>query len=80
MGWVTAETDLRCHPIQRIVVRGRKKNGQWGYGVIPSTLAPQDVLLLTSGYPQQDTENPKAVLLAYVNFYDQRGGGVEFQI
>ena len=39
--------------------------------MILSTLAPQDVLLLTGGY-KQDAEDPKAVLLPYVNFYDQR--------
>ena len=50
MGWVTLPTDLYCRPIQRIAVRCRKKNGQWGYGVILSTLSAQDVLLLTGGY------------------------------
>jgi hypothetical protein len=60
-------------------VRCRKKNGQWGYGVILSTLSAQDVLLLTGGY-LQDADDPKAVLLAYVNFYDLRGGGVEIEI
>lgn len=79
IGWVTLEADLYCRPVRRIAVRCRKKNGQWGYGVILSTLAPSDVLLLTGGY-EQETEDPKAVLLAYVNFYDQRGGGVEIEI
>jgi len=79
IGWVTIETDLYCRPIQRIAVRCRKKNGQWGYGVILSTLSAQDVLLLTGGY-LQEVDDPQAVLLAYVNFYDQRGGGVEIEI
>ncbi|HWQ91477.1 MAG TPA: transposase [Clostridia bacterium] len=79
MGWVTLETDLYCRPVKRIAVRCRKKNGQWGYGVILSTLAPKDVLRLTGGY-EQEVDDPKAVLLAYVNFYDQRGGGVEIEI
>lgn len=79
MGWVSAEADLYCRPVKRIAVRCRKKNGQWGYGVILSTLSAQDVLLLTGGY-LQDADDPKAVLLAYVNFYDQRGGGVEIEI
>jgi len=79
MGWVTLETDLYCRPVKRIAVRCRKKNGQWGYGVILSTLAPKDVLLLTGGY-EKDTDDPKIVLLAYVHFYDQRGGGVEIEI
>jgi len=79
MGWVTAEADLYCRPVKRIAVRCRKKNGQWGYGVILSTLSAQEVLLLTGGY-LQEVEDPKAVLLAYVKFYDERGGGVEIEI
>jgi len=79
MGWVTAAADLYDRPVQRIAVRCRKKNGQWGYGVIISTLSAQEVLLLTGGY-LQDADDPKAVLLAYVNFYDLRGGGVEIEI
>jgi len=79
IGWVTVEPELYCRPVQRIAVRCRKKNGQWGYGVILSTLAPQDVLLLTGGY-KQEADDPRVVLLAYVNFYDQRGGGVEIEI
>jgi len=79
MGWVSLPADLYCRPVQRIAVRCRKKNGQWGYGVIISTLSPKDVLLLTGGY-EQEVNDPKAVLLAYVNFYDQRGGGVEIEI
>ena len=79
IGWVTTETDLYCRPVKRIAVRCRKKNGQWGYGVILSTLFPIDVLRLTGRY-EQEVEDPKAVLLAYVNFYDERGGGVEIEI
>lgn len=79
IGWVTLETDLYCRPVKRIAVRCRKKNGHWGYGVILSTLAPKEVLLLTGGY-EQELDDPKAILLAYVNFYDQRGGGVEIEI
>ena len=79
IGWVTVEADLYCGPVRRIAVRCRKKNGQWGYGVILSTLSPQDVLLLMGGY-EQEANDPKMVLLAYVNFYDERGGGVEIEI
>ena len=79
MGWVSLPADLYCCPVQRIAVRCRKKNGQWGYGIIISTLSPKDVLLLTGGY-EQEVDDPQAVLRAYVNFYDQRGGGVEIEI
>ncbi len=79
MGWVTRDTDMYCRPVRRIAVRCHKKNGQWGHGVILSTLAPKEVLLLTGGYAQE-VDDPKAVLLAYVNFYDERGGSVEIEI
>lgn len=79
MGWVTLEADVYCRPVKRIAVRCRKKNGQWGIGVILSTLSAKEVLLLTGGY-EQEVDDPKAVLLAYVNFYDERGGGVEIEI
>ncbi|RPI78446.1 MAG: transposase [Chloroflexi bacterium] len=79
MGWVMVETELYCRPVKRIAVRCHKKNGHWGYGLIISTLAPKDVLRLTGGY-EQEVEDPQAVLLAYLNFYDARGGGVEIEI
>ena len=79
VGWVTAEADCYCHPVKRIAVRCRKKNGQWGVGVILSTLTPKEVLKLTH-QPGVKANDPQAVLLAYVYFYDQRGGGVETEI
>lgn len=79
IGWVTANTDVYCRPVRRIAVRCHKNNGQWGVGVILSTLSPKDVLWLT-GQSIADEDNPQAVLLAYVHFYDQRGGGVEIEI
>jgi hypothetical protein len=79
VGWVTAATDLYCRPVRRIAVRCRKKNGQWGLGVILSTLSPADALRLT-GESSARLSDPAAVLLAYVYFYDQRGGGVEIEI
>jgi hypothetical protein len=76
VGWVTLEPSLYVRPVRRIAVRCRKKNGQWGIGVLVSSLSPQDVILLT-GQPIDRVHDPDAVLWAYVYFYDQRGGGVE---
>jgi hypothetical protein len=76
VGWVTKNADLYHRPVKRIAVRCRKKNGQWGFGVLISTLPPQDVIKLTG----QKTTDPLAILLAFVYFYDQRGGGVETEI
>jgi hypothetical protein len=56
-----------------------KKNGQWAAGVILSTLSARDVLLLTD-QPLEKETSAADVLLAYVHFYDQRGGGVEIEI
>jgi hypothetical protein len=79
VGWITAAADIYCRPVKRIAVRCRKNNGQWGVGVLISTLSSPDVLQLT-GQPVVKASDPLAVLLAYVYFYDQRGGGVETEI
>jgi len=76
VGWVTAEPTAYVRAVRRIVVRTRKKNGQWAVGGLVSALAPRDVILLTR-QPSDRMADPTAVLLAYVYFYDQRGGGVE---
>jgi len=76
VGWVEEKTEVYGQPVRRIAVRCRKKNGQWGIGVLVSTLSPEDVIPLTE-QPIDRVQNPVAVLLAYVYFYDQRGGGVE---
>jgi hypothetical protein len=79
IGRVTLPADDYVRPVTRIVVRCRKKNGQFGYGALISTLTPRDVLWLTGqSFCQQN--DPAAVLLAYVYFYDARGGGVETEI
>jgi len=79
MGWVQTPTTPYQQPVQRIAVRCRKKNRQWGYAVLLSTLTPSEVLWLT-GQPDAAVEDPVAVLYAYVKFYDLRGGGVETEI
>lgn len=76
VGWVTAPADQYVRPVRRIAVRCQKHNGDWGYGVIVSALPPRDAILLTR-QPLDRVTDPAAVLLAYVYFYDQRGGGCE---
>lgn len=78
-GWVTLPAEVYIRPVRRIAVRCRKGNGQWGVGVIISTLAPEVVLRLV-GEPVVRVNEPEVVLWAYVRFYDQRGGGVEIEI
>lgn len=73
MGWVRTAPTEYVRPVQRIAVRCRKKNGQWGVGVVVSALAAADVLHLT-GQMADRVDDDHAVLRAYVYFYDQRGG------
>jgi hypothetical protein len=79
VGWVSEQATAYVRPVRRIAVRCRKKNGQWGIGVLISTLSALDVLVLTRQSPEKVTDDA-AVLLAYVYFYDARGGGVETAI
>jgi hypothetical protein len=76
VGWVMEPTRAYVRPVRRIAVRCPTKAGDWAVGVIISALAPQDVLALTR-QPVDRVADPTAVLLAYVSFYDQRGGGIE---
>ncbi len=75
-GWVTETTQAYVRPVQRIAVRCSQQDGQFAYGVLISALSAQQVLTLT-GQPLRLLDDPTAMLLAYVRFYDQRGGGVE---
>jgi hypothetical protein len=76
VGWVTQEATEYVREVRRIAVRCRKANGQWGIGVLISTVEEEEVLPL-SGQSRKRRHDADAVLLAYVDFYDQRGGGVE---
>ena len=75
-GWVTEVSSAYVRPVQRIAVRCRQQDGEWAVGVLLSTLSARQVLVLT-GQPLALLDDPAAVLLAYLTFYDQRGGGVE---
>ena len=76
VGWVTEEAAEYETPLKRIAVRSRKKNGQWGVGVLLSNLSAHQVGLL-AGFLPDYLEDPLAHLLAYVYFYDLRSGGIE---
>jgi hypothetical protein len=75
-GWVMEAADAYVRPVKRIAVRCRKPDGTFAYGVLISALSAQHVLTLT-GQPLSLLDDPAAVLLASVTFYDQRGGGIE---
>ena len=76
VGWVYAPTCEYARPVRRIAVRSHKANGQWEVGVLIVTLDPVEVLTLTQAGAGPNSD-PAGVLLAYLAFYDQRGGGVE---
>jgi hypothetical protein len=76
VGWVTQAEHPYVRPVVRIAARCRKANGQWAIGVLVSTLSPADVIALTD-QPCHRVQDERAVLLAYVYFYDARGGGIE---
>jgi hypothetical protein len=63
-------------PVTQVAVRWRKKNGQWAYGLIVSSLSAAEIVEVTEQAPEV-VADPTAVLLTYVRFYDGRGGGAE---
>ena len=76
IGWVTTPATAYIRPLVRVAVRCRKKNGQWGVGVLISTIEAHSIVTLANLWPSEWI-HLDAELLAYVYFYDQRGGGVE---
>ena len=44
VGWVTVQPTEYIRPVKHIAVRTRKKNGQWGIGVLISTLPLKAIL------------------------------------
>jgi hypothetical protein len=75
-GWVSEPAVGYVRPVRRIAVRCRRQDGTFAYGVLICSLSAQQVLPLL-GHPSWQGADPVAVLLAYVTFYDQRGGGIE---
>lgn len=79
VGWVTLAPTQYVRSVRWVAVRCRKKNGQWGVGVIISSLPPCVVRRRTEA-ETAEVPPPHAELLSYVYFYDQRGGGIETSI
>ncbi|NCC33986.1 MAG: transposase [Chloroflexia bacterium] len=76
VGWVMAEASDYVRDVQRIAVRCRKANGQWGYAVL---IAPTDLGPVWSVLHPDDAmpADPLDQLLATIYAYDARGGGIE---
>jgi hypothetical protein len=79
VGWVTTPASDYVRAVRRIAVRWPRKDGTWEYAVVISTLTAREVLAET-GPPPEAARDQQAVALAYVRFYDARGGGVETAI
>ncbi|NTV99734.1 MAG: transposase [Oscillochloris sp.] len=76
VGWVTTPAAEYVRPVVRIAVRWKQKNDPWEYAVVISTLTAHDVIVETDQPIAKVLDYP-TVLLAYVQSYDARGGGVE---
>lgn len=76
VGWVSIPATEYVREVRRIALRWRKKNGQWEYAVVISSLSAREVIEEV-GQPRERVLDHQAVTLAYVRFYDERGGGVE---
>ena len=76
IGWVPGAAPEYVRPVVRIAVRCRKKNGQWGVGVLIGSADPTRVDVAGAVLPAE-RQPTLAQLLGYVYRYDARGGGIE---
>lgn len=79
LGWALVKSGDYARPIKRVAMRWRKRNGQKSHAMLLSTLEPEDVMRLL-GKPLEQGQEPQALLSAYAELYDQRGGTVEIEI
>ena len=75
VGWVM-EPHAYDRPTRQLVIRKRKKNGQWQYRVLVFNLTDQ-MLFWIADLPRPDTPMTTDILFAAIRAYDLRGGGVE---
>jgi hypothetical protein len=76
VGLVRAVADTYVRPVVRIAVRCPRKKGEVAVNVLVCTLSAPDILAL-QGCPLCEPADTQTTLLAYVYFYDARGGGIE---
>jgi len=76
VGLVTVPAKEYEGPVVRVAVRCPKKDGTYSAAALISTLSATDVLVLT-GQSKSLKNDERTVLLAYVHFYDGRGGAIE---
>lgn len=76
VGLVQAPAAEYVRPVTRIALRHQNRKGEWGYEVLLSTLTAEQILALAAPSPAP-LAGEAGRLLAYVYFYDARGGGIE---
>lgn len=79
MGWALVKEGDYVRPVRRLALRWQRKNGQRCHALLISTLEPREVLRLVGRAPEQ-LADAQAVLAAYAELYDQRGGTVEIEL
>lgn len=78
VGWVTRPHTYE-RPTRQLAVRTPKKNGEWRYWVIVSSLSDEQVFWLAR-QPRPVNPTPTQILLTTLYAYDLRSGGVETTI
>jgi hypothetical protein len=79
MGWALVKDGTYVRRVRRLAMRWRKRNGQRCHALLISTLEPAEVLRLL-GRPLEQIADEQAVVAAYAELYDRRGGTVEIEI
>jgi hypothetical protein len=79
MGWALVKEGDYARPVRRLALRWQRRNGQRCHALLISTLEAKDVLRLV-GRPLEQLDDPQAVLAAYAELYDQRGGTVKIEL
>ncbi|MDR3572117.1 MAG: transposase [Candidatus Pacebacteria bacterium] len=75
-GRVTTPATEYVRPVVRIAVRCRSEKDGWKAGAIVSTLSEAEAIR-EAGLSEEESRHPQSGLLAYVRFYDRRGGACE---
>lgn len=79
LGWAVVKSGDYERPVRRLAIRWRKRNGQKYHALLISTLEPAQVMKLLEK-PSEQVNDPVAVMTAYAQLYDERGGAIEIDI
>lgn len=74
--WVNEPPTDYIRPLQRMIVRYHRQDGTFAHGVLICSLSAEQALTVLKR-PRSQAADSGAVLATSVDFYDQRGGGIE---